>query len=388
METKVLVFTILLMNSLGMKITPRKVLRFLKKTTASSWETVNPELLDALVLLWNAAAPRIRPAQAKLCGARGKSGNDFLSGPIGRKLQPANRPVQGAEGVPTAVVLRPDNQASPLADDKLDNHPDGLPAALPGRYIYGIGRGTKGELGGISGVDNAPVYGIQYQEVTALVHACRCQPYQSESRETALAWVKQHQTVLDEAADYFNCIIPMGFDIIIDGSAAAAPDAIVRDWLAARYEQIMRLFQKLTGKMEYGIRVTIAKEKLLSLARESNSQISAIEEKIATMSKGTAFLFQNELSGAIRETQDRLREAIRQDLQTRLAPHIAAFKEENVRGGRQAEDHELVAALTILTESNTVGSIGEILEEFQNQNGASVEFTGPWPPYSFVEALD
>jgi hypothetical protein len=388
-EVKVLIFSILLLNAQGVKITPGKVRRFIGKTTATAWETGDLEVLEALVLLWNTALTVSGCKQPKLKTASTAAPVKQLQIKQPARQQQSIHDDAMSDGKESGQVILHEESLVSSENNAQSVNTQNLPdySSLPGRYLYGIGWGTPNQIT-IRGIDQAAVYGIPYREITAVVHACECQPYQSEQRDLALAWIKQHQAVLDQIGSVFKCILPVGFDIIIDGTLSADPDQMVRDWLAARYERIMDLLRRLTGKMEYGIQVAVAKEKLVELARDSEPQIAELERKIATMSKGTAFLFQNELRNTIRETADRLREEMKQNLKDQITPLIFELKEENTLGKQQNEQDELIADLSALAVTEAVAQIGTVLENFQNHWGVTVAFTGPWPPYNFVGELD
>ncbi len=265
---------------------------------------------------------------------------------------------------------------------------DDQPPALTGRYLYGIGWGNPPRLQ-LNGLEDAPVYGIAYQDIVAIVHRCEPRPYQSENRDTAVLWVQRHQEVLDQAADLFQCIIPVGFDVIIDGTQATDADQVVQDWLTERYEQILAQMRRLTGKTEYGIKVFSTNEQMVTLARARNPEINKLEQKIATMSKGTAYLIRTQLSHLIRDTIDEIRGEIASNLKELLAAVVVEFKEENaITKQNEAELSDLIASLTVLLVTTDVEKVGAILEEFQQRFALTVEFTGPWPPYSFVENFD
>jgi hypothetical protein len=262
------------------------------------------------------------------------------------------------------------------------------PPALAGRYIYGIGWGDRTRMQ-IKGLGDAPVYGIGYRDIVAIVHRCEPQPYQSENRETALEWIQRHQEVLDQASSLYQSVLPVGFDVIIDGTESGDPDQVVRDWLIERYEPIVAQLQRLSGKTEYGIKLFSSPEKLIALAHEKEPKINELEQKITAMSKGTAYLIRNQLSHLIRDTVDEIRGEIGNQLKELLTPIVVEFKEENVitkPSDNQLTD--LIASLTVLTVTTNVEKIGTVLEDFQNRYDVTVEFTGPWPPYSFVENFD
>lgn len=388
MEVKVLIFSILLLSALGLKITPRKVRQLISKTTTTAWRAEDLEVLETLVLLWNTALTASGCNQPKLMAANGaRSARQPTVKQPDNQLPLVNAAEPGHEESGEAIPQEGRSKTSGSETKSVSKQDQPEKTLLPGRYLYGIGWGTATNFD-LPGIDQAVVFGIQYREITAVVHACKCQPYQSEQRDLALAWIKQHQAVLDEMVPLFKCILPVGFDIIIDGTCSEDPDQTVRNWLATRYESILKLLRRLAGKREFGIQVMVTKAKLLSLARNSNPQIDKLERKIAVMTKGTAFLFQNELRQIIRETADRLRDEMKQSLKELIMPLTYEIKEANILGKQSNEQDELIADFAVLALPDEVEKIGTILEELQNRWGATVAYTGPWPPYNFVAELD
>ncbi len=47
----------------------------------------------------------------------------------------------------------------------------------------------------------------------------------------------------------------------------------------------------------------------------------------------------------------------------------------------------MVANLSCLVKKNRLPELGETLAIIQQHDGFTVDFTGPWPPYSFVGQL-
>jgi hypothetical protein len=390
-------YLILLMNSLNLEINVPSVLRFYERI-AGPPEPADRETVASLVLLWeNAISQPAQPHQAL-------PESPVISGPD-PVLPPLVAPVPSLLQSDRAEQREKDFQVE-KNQLKTDVPPETPTAAadtagagqgaarqcdlttdLTGRYLYGIGWGSYPRLE-VKGLDDAPVHGIEYQEVVAVVHACQPRPYESAEPGTAEAWVLRHQQVLDQLAPSFRYIIPMGFDVIVDGTQAADPDQVVRDWLAVRYERIMEQMQRLSGNMEYGVRFLIDAERLAAMAPERNPRVGELERKLVGMSKGTAYLFRNELNNTLRETMEEIQAEIGADLKQLLIPLVAELKEDNSVTKPQTGQEILVANLAILAEDSLVEAVGAALEEIQTRYGARVEFTGPWPPYSFVEELD
>ncbi len=394
MKAKSVTYVILLMNSLGMEINRDSVWRFCNQI-APQPETFDRETVECLVLLWETAFSQADQAHTQaLLVPPGPETASLNSPPVSAPGPSSSRPSPAdsrkndlsEQPAPTIIEAAPEARRSQTDIARLDRGME-LGSDLAGRYIYGIGWGSYPWLN-VQGLDDALVFGIEYQEVVAVVHACQPRPYESAEPGTAEAWVLRHQEVLDQLALSFRYIIPMGFDVIVDGSQAANPDQVVRDWLAVRYERITEQMKRLSGKMEYGVRLLIAAEKLAAMAPGRNPRIGELERKLVGMSKGTAYLFRNELNNTLRETIEEIQAEIGADLKQLLIPLVAEVKEDNSVTKPQTGQEILIANLAILAEDSLVEAVGVALEEIQTRYGARVEFTGPWPPYSFVEELD
>ena len=107
-----------------------------------------------------------------------------------------------------------------------------LPAASlhEGRYIYGIAKGSTQFTPGQVGINGNRVYTITYQDLSAIVHSCPAEPYQSKDEQTVREWVKTHQSVLEAARGQFKVVIPLSFDTIITSvNDGVSVDCIVSD---------------------------------------------------------------------------------------------------------------------------------------------------------------
>jgi len=179
----------------------------------------------------------------------------------------------------------------------------------------------------------------------------------------------------------------MSFDVIINGSKDENPDGTVRLWLEERYEAITGLIEKIKNKVEYGIKVYSTTEMILEKAKLRNPAINELNQKIAGMSKGTAYLFKGELNNLIRTTSEEVRNSIADQIIIRLKNVTAEIIEDRANKAEGA-DSELILNLSVLADPNQVDVIGEILEDCQNNFKVTIHYTGPWPPYSFVSDID
>ena len=85
------------------------------------------------------------------------------------------------------------------------------PQSAIGLYLYGIVDGDHEITLGNIGLEANKVYAIPFGNLSAIVHNCTAEPYQSDDQDIVKAWVLTHQKVVDAAGEKFGTIIPMGF---------------------------------------------------------------------------------------------------------------------------------------------------------------------------------
>ncbi|OYP25163.1 hypothetical protein CG709_07290, partial [Lachnotalea glycerini] len=127
----------------------------------------------------------------------------------------------------------------------------------PARYVYGIaGKGERESLGNI-GLDGANVYTIPYKDACIVVHDCQAEPYESEDENVVKEWLFTQQEVLDIVAEKFDSVLPMSFDMIIEGKSGSDPEEAAIKWLDKNYESFMETLSKIENCQEYGIQVIL-----------------------------------------------------------------------------------------------------------------------------------
>lgn len=51
-------------------------------------------------------------------------------------------------------------------------------------------------------------------------------------------------------------------------------------------------------------------------------------------------------------------------------------------------DGEQIARIAVLADQTDEGALGSRLDELVERDGVRVQFTGPWPPYTFTPDLE
>lgn len=70
------------------------------------------------------------------------------------------------------------------------------------------------------------------------------------------------------------------------------------------------------------------------------------------------------------------------DFYKKIAEQAVEVKVEKTRQNQNGKP--MLLNLSCLVPKDNVQRLGTVLDEIQSQDGFTVRFTGPWPPYSFV----
>jgi hypothetical protein len=401
-QVEPLCYLILLLDSLGLEVNPVAISRFW--TQALQQKELSAELMEVLIFFWKKSREKRECASLTfLTPASAETEQSLEAQPetvdAGRMAIPATGSMTGPQEEPAAKEEPPPDMAvnSRDFDEKPAEQPEeALPHPMTsviqpedfnlfGRYIYGIVYGANDVH--TAGIDGNPVYTIPYRDLGALVHNCHPKAYQSQDREEAETWLRQHQKVLDEALKHTDSLVPMGFDVIIEGSSSADPDDLLCQWLEKRYGSLKDLLDRFSGRAEYGIKVYGSVAMLTEKVSRDNPAIIELSKRLATMNKGTAYLFQGELSQKIRKAVDEECKSLAAEISAKIRPIVSDAKENKLEP-EMADHHKAILNLAVLAEAKQVEAIGDLLENLQAEKQYKIVFTGPWPAYSFVRDLD
>jgi hypothetical protein len=393
-----LCYLILLMDSLGLEVNSVKVSEFW--TQSLQQKELSAELIELLVFFWQRAGKQREFSPLTFTAVTHVETKELIE--VTHKAFESSRiaeikitePEQAQE-----VIEKLTAKEEPIpktivnsTENPLESTPVQMTAVMPptdtnmsGRYIYGIVFG--GDDFQSTGIDGNPVYTVSYRDIGALVHSCPPNAYESTDREQVENWLRQHQKVVDEALKYTNSLVPMSFDVIIDGSSADNPENVLKQWLQERYTPLKDLLEQLSGRVEYGIKIYYSIEKLTEKVTKENPEIIELTNRLASMSKGTAYLFRSELSQKIRKAVEEEGKILATEIIVKIGQMVIDVKENKVEA-EISNSQKPILNLAVLADPDKVDVIGDFLESLQTNGGYVITFTGPWPVYSFVKDLN
>lgn len=317
---------------------------------------------------------------------------DEMAGGIERPALPEQQGSAAATaGQAPAAVTEPGDSIWPACFSPEQDREAHLPRPLvqpaepdpAGLYIYGVAAGEQEiELG--AGIAGCQVYTIAVAGLSAVVHDCSSDPYRPDGDEQAKGWMFDHQEVLDRAKDMLGDILPMGFNTIIQAAGYRPPEAL-REWLAQENSRLKALLERLRGKEEFAVKVLVAEEVLRQAALRENDRLQELQQELDGKPEGVRYLYREKLEKAVKGALEDVAEVYFRKVYRTLSPLCADIQVEKTKRGLPGT--RMVANLSCLVEKKRVPELGETLAEIERREGFSIDFTGPWPPYSFVGEL-
>lgn len=250
------------------------------------------------------------------------------------------------------------------------------------RYLYCVVESCGERNLGDIGIAGSSVYTISCMGLAAVVHDCHKEAFEPGDKDGMKAFLLVHQRVVEIAAGRFGTVLPLGFGKMITGDEHKKPEEKVADWLKSSYKDFETKLKKVEGKAEYGVQVFWDVSSVTDRFMDEVPHIRALGYEIKTKKAGTAFLY-----------EEKLKKEIRLCLEDAAARHYRTFYEkikdvaEDVKIDKchgTADDKKMLLNVSCLLNDRQVESLGEMLDDITGQEGFSVRYTGPWPPYSFV----
>jgi Gas vesicle synthesis protein GvpL/GvpF len=253
-------------------------------------------------------------------------------------------------------------------------------AADRGFYVYGIVGRQKPALAGVMGVDAAsPVFVLDDDGLGAIVSEVPLAEFGDEALRSNLeevSWVaakvRAHEDVLERAAREAP-VLPLRF-----GTIYRSLDR-VRDFLAGDRTDLASTLEQLRGKREWGVQSLVDRDRLGQAVHASDPRAVELAEATEAKPAGTAYLGRKRLERHLEARADQLAARLAGEAHERLAAVAERAVLEQTAGLKGAY---LVDEARDDDFRRVLEDVGREYEPF----GIRFELTGPWPPYSFVEA--
>ncbi|HEY0390276.1 MAG TPA: GvpL/GvpF family gas vesicle protein [Solirubrobacterales bacterium] len=304
---------------------------------------------------------------------------EVASGPSSerRSTPEETRPHSGAAGPPLRSAARPEAGGGARSQEE----------AEVAHYVYGVVPARTEFPRDLAGID--PRYEVSLLEeegLAALVSRVSLAEFGEEPLHENLndvGWLEEkaraHEHVLDVAVQR-GTVVPLRLCTIYSGEEQ------VREMLARERAVMTEALERLDGKAEWGVKA-IAEPRALERAAAQRAGEGSEE---GDASRGTAYMNRKRREAQAREEEMQIADEWASAIHDRLADAASEallnpLQDPDVSG----HDGDMLLNGVYLIEERAVPNFSALVERLADEYrplGASVELTGPWPPYNFVKS--
>ncbi len=246
--------------------------------------------------------------------------------------------------------------------------PDVDRAAGRGRYVYCIIRASQPLKFGAIGMDEqwADVYTINFKDMAAVISDIPLAPLDS-TRENVLAHERVNETVMRE-----HTVIPMSF-----GTIFKTREDIV-ELLRSAYDAFADVLSKMQDKLEFGLKVLWDRDEIVRAIETEDEDIHRLKTEISSQKGSTYFArmqYGRLIDGALQQRSERY-----------VAEFLQRLRDVSVasRVNRAIGDKMIMNAAFLVQRDQEPAFDKRIKEIASRFDKLTFKYTGPWPPYNFV----
>jgi hypothetical protein len=238
-----------------------------------------------------------------------------------------------------------------------------------GKYVYCIIRSAdKRDFGNIGIGGEKAVYTVHYKDLAAVVSDTPIRIY-DPTRENVLAHEFVNETVMRD-----HTVIPMSF-----GTIFRTGDDIV-ELLKSTYRALEDVLQKMKDKIEFGLKVLWDRTRVIQRLEEQDEEIRRLKQEIEAGGQSSTYFARMQLG---RLVEGALEEAANQyvlDIHESLKPVAVASRTNKPIGDR------MILNGAYLVDRSREEDFDRVVKQLSQkyEDVLSFKYTGPWPPYNFV----
>ena len=286
-----------------------------------------------------------------------------------RSKRRAKAPKQGRKaGVSPPLGASPRNEPGGGTAPETEERPPSRTLATRGKYVYCIIKATDAQKFGAIGLGTEPgeVYTVHYKDIAAVTSDPPTE-VPDATRENVLA----HERV-NEAVMRSHTVIPMSF-----GTVFKTRDDIV-ELLRGAYEAFIDVLGKMEDKLEYGLKLLWDRDVAVREVEKDDEEVRRLKSEISAQRGSTYFA---------RMQYGRLLEAALQTRSERYVNEIfARLRDVSVasRANKPIGDRMIMNAAFLVSRDEEAAFDARVKELGSQYDKLTFRYTGPWPPYNFV----
>jgi hypothetical protein len=237
-----------------------------------------------------------------------------------------------------------------------------------GKYVYCVIRSEQplsfGPLG--LGAEPAEVHTVHYRDICAVVSTTPI-VVQDPTRENVLAHQRVNETVMQK-----HTVIPMSFGTVFK------TDDDITELLRSAYDAFSDVLNKMQEKFEFGLKVLWDRDQIIREIEDEDEDIRRLKTEISSQKGSTYFA---------RMQYGRLIDAALQSRTERYVAEIfTGLRAVSVasRSNKPIGDRMIMNAAFLVSREMEQAFDARVKEIGQQYEKLTFKYTGPWPPYNFV----
>jgi hypothetical protein len=236
-----------------------------------------------------------------------------------------------------------------------------------GRYVYGIIAGRESHSFGKMGLggNSEMVYTVDISAVVSRTNVFIFDP----TRENALA----HEHVI-ESVMKSHTIIPMSFGTVF------RTDDDIKEVLRSIYPSLKDVLEQMSGKVEFGLKVTWDRDQIVEELKRQDEEIHRFHLEITKKHLQSTYLARMQLGRMIDKALVETSSQYVREIYEALRNVCVASRDNKPIGEKMIMN----AAFLIQRDRETEfdAAVNRVAKRFGNR--LNFRYTGPWPPYNFV----
>jgi hypothetical protein len=236
------------------------------------------------------------------------------------------------------------------------------------KYVYCVIKSERPVSFGPIGIGAVPaeVYTVHFRDIAAVVSNTPM-VVQDPTRDNVLAHQRVNETVMQH-----HTVIPMSFGTVFK------TDDDTTELLRSAYEAFLDVLTKMQDKFEFGLKVLWDRDQIVREIEEEDEDIRRLKGEISSQKGSTYFA---------RMQYGRLIDAALQARSERyVAEMFEALRDVSVasRSNKPIGDRMIMNAAFLVARDLEQAFDTRVKEIGQRYDKLTFKFTGPWPPYNFV----
>src|SRR5437764_9135956 len=239
-----------------------------------------------------------------------------------------------------------------------------------GRYVDGIIAGrdplTFGKMG--LGGQGEMIYTVNHGDISGVVSRTNVFIF-DPTRENALA----HEHVI-ESVMKSHTIIPMSFGTVF------RTDDDIREVLRSIYPSLKDVLEQMSGKVEFGLKVTWDRDQIVEELKRQDEEIHRFHLEITKKHLQSTYLARMQLGRMIDKALVETSSQYVREIYEALRNVCVASRDNKPIG------EKMIMNAAFLIERQREAEFDAAVNRIAKRFGSRLNFryTGPWPPYNFV----